>query len=122
RGGAILIASQCADGLPEHGRYKGLLREASGPRAFLERLAEPGFHAHDQWQVQVQAQIQRQARVLVKADGVSPEQLRAAWFEPAADVSETVRALVREHGPRVAALPQGPQTIPYVRAALLAPA
>jgi nickel-dependent lactate racemase len=121
-GGAILIASECADGLPEHGLYKDLLRQAPGPEAFLERLAEPGFRAHDQWQVQVQAQIQRRARVLVKAEGVSAAQLRAAWFEPVDDVAASVRRLVREHGPRVAALPQGPQTIPYVRAALPLPA
>ena len=114
-GGAILIASECADGLPDHGRYKDLLREAAGPEDFLARLNEPGFHVHDQWQVQVQAQIQRRARVLVKAAGVSAEQLQAAWFEAADDVSATVEALGREHGPRVAALPQGPQTIPYVR-------
>ncbi len=121
-GGAIVIASECADGLPEHGRYKDLLREALGPEAFLERLAEPGFQAHDQWQVQVQAQIQRKARVLVKARGLSPEQLRAAWFEPIDDVTRAVEALTCQYGPRVAVLPQGPQTIPYVRAGAFAPA
>src|SRR5256886_13160299 len=34
-GGAIVMASECSDGLPEHGRYKDLLREAPGPSEFL---------------------------------------------------------------------------------------
>ena len=117
-GGSIVVASECSDGLPEHGRYKELLREASGPDAFLARLAEPGFSAHDQWQVQVQALIQRRARVYVRADGVTPEQLRAAWFEPVEDVSACVAALLSTAGTgaRLAVLPEGPQTIPYVAA------
>lgn len=121
-GGAIVVASECIDGLPEHGRYKDLLREADGPDAFLARLERPGTAAqHDQWQVQVQAQIQRRARVLVHADGLSGDQLRAAWLEPVADVapdlSAAVDALLRNAGrdATLAVLPQGPQTIPYVR-------
>jgi nickel-dependent lactate racemase len=116
-GGGIVVASECADGLPEHGGYKDLLRQADGPAAFLTRLAEPGFSVHDQWQVQVQALIQRKARVLVHASGLTGQQLRAAWFEPVADPADCARALLVEAGPsaRMAVLPQGPQTIPYVR-------
>ena len=36
-GGTIVMASECSDGLPEHGRYKDLLRESEGPAAFLNR-------------------------------------------------------------------------------------
>jgi nickel-dependent lactate racemase len=117
-GGVILMASQCSDGLPDHGRYRELLRQAAGPEAFLRWLAGPQPPEHDQWQVQVQAQIQRQARVLVHADGLTPEQLRAAWLEPAGDVSACVAELLAAAGPgaRLAVLPQGPQTIPYVTA------
>jgi nickel-dependent lactate racemase len=115
-GGTILVASECADGLPAHGRYKDLLRQAAGPAEFLGRLAEPGFSEHDQWQVQVQALIQQKARVLVHADGLSPAQLRGAWFEAVDDVSACLGELAAGAGPqaRIAVLPQGPQTIPYV--------
>ena len=117
-GGAILMASECADGLPEHGRYKDLLRESDGPAAFLERLERAPAAEHDQWQVQVQAQIQRRARVLVHAAGLTPDQVRAAWLEPVDDVTACVRELLRSagRGARLAVLPQGPQTIPYVAA------
>jgi lactate racemase len=115
-GGAIVMASECSDGLPAHGRYGELLRQAAEPEAFLRRLAGPRRAEHDQWQVQVQAQIQRRARVLVHARGLTPEQLRAAWLEPAGDVSACVAELLAAAGPgaRLAVLPQGPQTIPYI--------
>jgi nickel-dependent lactate racemase len=116
-GGTIVLASECSDGLPEHGGYRDLLRRADGPEAFLTALARADATVHDQWQVQVQAQIQRKARVLVKAAGVSHEQLRDAWFEPVDDVAACVRSELRAAGPgaRLAVVPQGPQTIPYVR-------
>jgi lactate racemase len=115
-GGSIIIASECSDGLPAHGGYKDLLRQAVDPAAFLEKLLEPDFAAHDQWQVQVQAQIQRKAQVYVKADGLSADQVRDAWFEPVEDVGECVRArlMAAGAGARLAVLPQGPQTIPYI--------
>ena len=111
-----MLASECADGLPEHGGYGGLLRGASGPEAFLRALARQDAAVHDQWQVQVQAQIQRKARVFVKADGVTPDQLRTAWFEPVDDLAACVARELAAAGPgaRLAVVPDGPQTIPYV--------
>jgi nickel-dependent lactate racemase len=116
RGGSIVIASECSDGLPAHGGYGDLLRQADGPDAFLDRLSQPGFSVHDQWQVQVQAQIQRKARVYVKAAGLTADDLRGAWFSPVDDVTTCIQTLLASAGPlaRLAVLPQGPQTIPYV--------
>jgi nickel-dependent lactate racemase len=116
-GGSIVVASECSDGLPAHGGYKDLLRRGVSPDTFLEQLFAPGFSVHDQWQVQVQAQIQRKAHVFVKADGLTAAQLREAWFDPIDDVAACVAACLRTVGPgaRLAVLPQGPQTIPYVR-------
>jgi nickel-dependent lactate racemase len=116
-GGSIVIASECSDGLPAHGGYKDLLQQGVSPDAYLAQLFQPGFSVHDQWQVQVQAQIQRRARVFVKADGLSDEQVRAAWLEPVRDVSECVveRLAAAGSDARLAVLPQGPQTIPYIK-------
>jgi nickel-dependent lactate racemase len=115
-GGSIVVASECSDGLPAHGGYGDLLRGARDPDTFLTQLFSPGFSVHDQWQVQIQAQIQRKAHVFVKSDGLSADQLRAAWFEPVDDLAGCVAARLHAAGPgaRVAILPQGPQTIPYV--------
>ena len=115
-GGSIVVASECSDGMPAHGGYKELLREGVDPDAFMARLFEPNFSVHDQWQVQVQAQIQRKAQVFLKADGLSEAQIRAAWLQPIGDVADCVAARLAAAGTgaRVAVLPQGPQTIPYV--------
>jgi lactate racemase len=115
-GGAIVAAAECSDGLPEHGNYKDVLRMANSPHGLLDLVFRPGFRMHDQWQVQVQAQIQRKARVYLKSEGLTEEQVRSAHLEPCADVGETAERVLRAAGPdaRLAVLPQGPQTIPYV--------
>lgn len=116
-GGAIIVAAECSDGLPDHGLYAALLRESASPRALLDRILSPGFLQQDQWQLQIQAQIQLQSEVYVYAGGLSDEQIRAAMLLPCRDIGATVAALRARHGPaaRVCVLPEGPQTIPYVR-------
>ena len=42
-GGAILLAAECWDGIPDHGSYGDLLRSASSPQELLERINTPGF-------------------------------------------------------------------------------
>ena len=64
----------------------------------------------------MQALIQQKARVLVHTSGLRSDQLRAAWFEPVDDVARCVQQLLDEVGAsgRLAVLPEGPQTIPYL--------
>ena len=117
-GGTIVLASECSDGLPSQGGYQQLLHASTGPEQFLGRLGQPGrAPEHDQWEAHVQALVQRKARVLVKSGGLSPADLESAWLEPIDDVAATVAQLVSAYGrhARVAVLPEGPQTIPYIR-------
>lgn len=117
-GGAIIMAAACEDGLPGHGRYAALLAEAGSPWAVLEMIARPGFSEHDQWQVQIQAQIQQRADVYVYSDGLSEGQIRGALFLPCQDIAGTVAELRARYGPaaRVCVMPEGPQTVPYLAA------
>jgi nickel-dependent lactate racemase len=116
RRGTIICAAECRDGLPSHGAYGQVLGSAPTPAALLEMISTPGYAVPDQWQVQVQAQIQSKADVLVKTDGLSPDEVRAAHFTPIEDVEATVRERLRVAGPAatLCVLPQGPQTIPYL--------
>jgi nickel-dependent lactate racemase len=116
-GGVIVCASECRDGIPDHGAYGEILRSKSSPRELLDMITAPGYSRPDQWQVQIQALIQLKARVLVKADRLTDEQIRAAQFEPAHDISATVDELLRRAGANatLCVLPNGPQTIPYLR-------
>jgi nickel-dependent lactate racemase len=110
-GGAIVMAAACADGLPDHGRYAELLAAAGTPERVLQQVAAPGFSAHDQWQVQVQAQIQQRADVYVYSDGLSDEQIRGAMLLPCRSIEDTLAELRPE---RLCVLPEGPQTIAYL--------
>ena len=115
-GGDIVIAAECWDGLPDHGEYGRLLREAETVDGLLATILSPGFRCHDQWEAQIQAQIQRWARVHVYADGLDDAQLREAMVEPCDAIEATVAALRHENPmATIAVLPEGPQTVPYVR-------
>ncbi len=115
-GGTIVCAAECRDGLPNHGSYGAVLASQPSPDALLAMITAPGYSVPDQWLVQIQAQIQLKAHVVVKTDGLGPAELRAAHFTPADDVEQAVREALRRAGPgaTLCVLPQGPQTIPYL--------
>jgi lactate racemase len=115
-GGTIVCASECRDGLPSHGSYGTILKSQPTPAALLEMINDSGYSMPDQWQVQVQSQIQLKAQVLVKTNGLTPEEVSAAHFTPIDDVSRTVRETLARAGAgaTLCVLPQGPQTIPYL--------
>ncbi len=112
----ILCASACADGLPAHGEYGHILRERDSPEALLEMISAPGHNRHDQWEVQVQAQIQRRAAVYLKTEGLTSDEVRGAHLEPVEDIGAAARDHLKRSGPhaRLCVLPEGPQTIPYL--------
>ncbi len=117
RGGAIIMAGACADGLPDHGRYAELLATGGSPQGVLEMITQPGFRAQDQWQVLVQSQIQLHAEVYVYSDGLTDDQIERALFTPCRNIEATVASLVEKYGPnaRICVLPEGPQTIAYLQ-------
>jgi nickel-dependent lactate racemase len=115
--GTIVCAAECSDGLPSHGSYGQVLASQPSPEKLLAMINTPGYSIPDQWQVQIQAQIQIKARVMVKTAGLTPDAVRAAHFEPIDDVAAAVSDAMRAAGPEatLCVLPQGPQTIPYLR-------
>jgi len=116
QGGAIVIAASCWDGIPEHGLYGKLLKEAKSPRELLERISSPGFLEQDQWQAHVQALVQLKADVHVRSDGLTDDQVRAALLEPCRRIEDTIDALLAKYGrgASICVMPEGPQTIPYL--------
>ena len=114
-GGTIICAAECRDGLPDHGSYGRLLHEGRSPADLLERIAASPVTVPDQWQVQIQARVQTKARVLLRCDGLTDDEVRAAHIEPIPDVDAAVeRLLADDPAARICVLPQGPQTIAYI--------
>jgi nickel-dependent lactate racemase len=115
QGGAIIIATECCDGVPEHGLYGELLRTHKNPSHVLESILTAKEPRHDQWQVQVQAQIQQKAEVHVFSS-LTDAQVRNAMLIPCHDIEATVKILIDKYGrnARICIIPEGPQTIPYI--------
>ncbi len=111
-GGTVIIAAECSEGVPAGSPHERLLRSVPNGEALLAKLETPGSVWPEQWQGQIQALIQRRAEVHLHS-GLDEATVRAAHLIPCPDIAATVRA---RSGPetRIAVLPQGPLTIPYL--------
>jgi nickel-dependent lactate racemase len=113
-GGAILIASECWDGVPDFGNYKTFLSDFDAPQALLDHVLAPGFRMHDQWEAFLHAKLCLHADTHIYAEGLSDDDIRMAMMTPCHDIEATLRDLVARHGPRLCVLPDGPMTVPYL--------
>ncbi|WP_377892269.1 nickel-dependent lactate racemase [Alkalihalobacillus sp. R86527] len=115
KGGAILVASECSDGLPGHGNFAKIFEMANSPEELLEMINNPEFKMFDQWQVQKQAVIQTWADVHVYSM-LRDEEVAGAMLKPMTSIEGTLEELKKTKGDdlTVAVLPLGPLTIPYI--------
>jgi nickel-dependent lactate racemase len=118
RDGFILAAARCSDGFPDHGNFKRLLFEHPSPRAVLDTILTPGFSVYDQWEAQILAMIQLQARVGLYSEIPASDAVRA-HLEPVSDLRGRLLAELDRRGRStpIAVLPEGPMTIPYLESA-----
>jgi nickel-dependent lactate racemase len=116
QGGSIVIAAECWDGVPDHGEYGELLRAVSTPEELLAMVESPGFLRQDQWQVQIQAQVELRADVYVKSSHLDGATIQQALLCPCSSIEDTVSSLLERYGPEatICVLPEGPMTIPFV--------
>ena len=114
-GGTLILAAECREGMPEGSPCDRLLRSASSPAAVLEKIRTAPKPYPEQWQAQIQCLIQQRAEVLLYSKMSDPA-TRAAHLTPCRDIAKTVHERLAKAGPaaRVAVLPQGPLTIPYL--------
>ena len=115
RGGAILAAAECRGGLPDGGAYARALFAGSSAAEVARTLAAASVRRPDDWQVQVHCRILERAEVGLRSslpDGI----VRAAHLLPLADISAAAADRLARRGPgaRLAVLPHGPVTIPYL--------
>jgi nickel-dependent lactate racemase len=117
-GGDLILACECSDGVPEGSSYERILRSASEPAGVLKYLEQSSAPIPEQWQAQIQASIQQRATVWLHSR-LPDDKVKVAHLRPCPDVSAAVRRLAGQVGNacRVAVLPQGPLTIPYVKSA-----
>ena len=112
-GGKIICAAECSDGVPEHGQYRDILASCDSPAELLHMIQDPGYEErHDQWQAQIQAQIQLKADVYIKSGFLSERQVGDAHLKSV----DRIEDAIKEFGSAasICVLPEGPQTIPYI--------
>ena len=114
-GGTIILAAECGEGVPAGSPHERLLGSVPDGEALLAQLAAPGFLHAEQWQSQIQALIQRRAEIHVHSS-LPAGTIRAAHLIPCPDIAATIAQKLSQLGStaRVAVLPQGPLTIPYL--------
>jgi lactate racemase len=116
QGGTIIVAAECSDGVPVHGNFRELLRARKSPQELLEMIRNTKQTIHDQWQVQILATILMKARVYLYSS-LPDEEVLAAHLTPVKDIAALIGQLraASSNGCRIAVLPEGPQTVPYLQ-------
>jgi nickel-dependent lactate racemase len=113
-GGAIVVASECREGIPGGSAFESILAGGATPAEVLRTILKAPAPIQDQWQAQIQTQIQARAAIHLYADGLTDDEIRRIHLVPCRDLAGTIRRLMAERGldARLAVLPQGPQTVP----------
>ena len=116
-GGAVVVASECSDGVPDHGNFADLMKAGDSPADIIKSVFEKE-PILDQWQAQILAGILERVQVDVFA-AIPPEAVEGCKMRPVKDLNDAVQERLAALGPgaRVAVLPEGPLTIPYVKEA-----
>ena len=115
RGGTIIMAAECRDGIPDGSDYQTILTsvDSVGALMYFIRKHEPDFQ--DTWQVYFQAMIQMKADVYLYSN-LGPEIVKSVHLKPVSNINQLILRLVDKYGPdtRICVLPEGPHTIPYL--------
>jgi len=120
QGGAILIAAECSDGVPTHGNFRELLGRGKSPQEWLDIIYQSPEPIPDQWQVQILAKILQRARGHLYSS-LPESEVRLGQLQPVKDIAACVCDLRAAHElrtsepHRIAVLPEGPQTVPYLK-------
>lgn len=114
KGGTILVASECSDGVPDHGNFAELMRSGTSPKEVLQWVHAQDRPVQDQWQAQILAGILERVEVILYS-GLAPEEVEGCKLGSTDDLEACLDSrLARAANPSVAVLPYGPLTIPYL--------
>jgi len=117
KGGSIIMAAECWDGTPSKSDYETILTSVYSVNDLLKFIKVNESTLKDTWQIYYQALIQQKADVYMFSDQLDDETIKRALFNPVKDISKLTDELVRRIGPqaKICILPEGPQTIPYLK-------
>ena len=115
KGGTIILAAECWDGIPAGSDYETILTSVGSVKELMGFIKNHELDLKDTWQVFFQAMIQMKAEVYLFS-GLDPETVLSTHLKPVEDMNHLILMLVEKYGPdtRICILPEGPHTIPYL--------
>ena len=117
KGGDILIAAECWDGIPDNTDFARMLAAVDSIDELYDYVKKNEKDFQDTWQIFYEVLIQRWANVSLYTDKLDDETVRKALFSPVPDPEALIREILERHGQdaRICVLPEGPLTIPYIK-------
>jgi nickel-dependent lactate racemase len=116
KGGTILIAAECSEGLggPE---FSELLLKTASVDEFLQRLADPYFFVIDQWQLQELCKVLGKATVKLYSSAIAAQYGNDLLVETVPSIEDGLKEAMGEYGAdaRIAVVPKGPYVLTQVR-------
>ncbi len=115
KGGSIIMAAECWDGIPGNSDYETILKSVDNVEALMDFIIKHEAELQDTWQVYFQAMVQMKARVYLYSK-LDAETVKSTHLEPVDDINTLILELVQKYGPntRICVLPEGPHTIPFL--------
>jgi lactate racemase len=116
KGGSIIIASECWDGIPSGSDYERILTSVGSVNELMDYIIKNESTLKDTWQIYFQALIQQRADVFLFSDRLDGAAIRKALLNPVDDIAGMTGDLVKKRGSdtTICIMPEGPQTIPYL--------
>ncbi len=116
-GGSIIMAAECWDGIPSGSDYERILSAVNNTDELMDYIRRNEEILNDTWQIYYQALIQKKASVYLYSGSLDDFTVRRAQLNPTADIGRLTDELVSRIGPqaKICILPEGPQTIPYLK-------
>ena len=116
KGGTIIIAAECWDGIPAKSDYEAILKSVSSVEELAGYVKQKEDELNDTWQIYYQVLIQQKANVFLFSETLDNETIRQTFLNPVDDIAGLLVELVRKYGSdaRICIMPEGPQTIPYL--------
>ncbi len=109
KGGTVICASECSDGIGSD-EFRKLLFEMKDPDSFMKMISRPDYFCVDQWEVEELLKVLRKARIALHTAGLSDEEVIKCHAQPIDSIEHGIEKALGEYGPRasIAIIPEGP--------------
>ncbi len=114
RGGVIIVAAQCLDGVG-HKCFRELMQSGSSIEALNAKLSAPPNEI-DKWQAQILARALQKCTIILVNDTMKKEEVESMFFVYAANMDEALEIALKIKGKdaSISIIPEGPVVIPVL--------